>query len=139
MRTGRFVVEIDGVQVDGFRTIDLPSRGTELVEYQEGDDTDRTLWGQTSFDDLEMERGLAAAETQLIDWRRTVERGQTDEARKEIAVKIQDEEGQAQIRWEFTNAWPKNYYPPTLDATADGEVATESVTIVFDEMIREEL
>jgi len=32
----------------------------------------------------------------------------------------------------------KDYDPPELDASADGDVATESITVAFDKMIRTE-
>ena len=63
--------------------------------------------------------------------------GNLDEGRKELAVVLMDEEGADQIRWEFENAWVKDYEPPVLDASADGDVATESITVAFDMMTRE--
>lgn len=139
LKTGFFEVQIGSVAVAGWQTIDLPTRYTETTEYEEGEDTQRTLWGEPTFDDLEMERGLAPESTELIDWRLAVERGQVDQGRKEIAVKLQNEEGEPQIQWTFTNAWIKEYSPPELDASADDELATESITVAFDRMEREEV
>ncbi|WP_254822942.1 phage tail protein [Haloglomus halophilum] len=141
LRTGRFVVEIDGVQVDGFQVVDLPARSTKETEYREGSDPDhqRKLAGGTEYEDLTMERGAKKNDASLYEWRRSIDQGKMEEGRKDLAVVLQDENGEAAIRWEFTNAWPKRYDPPTLDATAEGGgVATESVTIVFDEMQRPE-
>ncbi|MEF8779810.1 MAG: phage tail protein [Haloferacaceae archaeon] len=141
MRTGRFKVEIDDVEVAGFRTVELPRRYTELDEYREEGESDarKQLWGQPEFDDLKMERGVAPGGTELFDWRTAVEEGKVDDGRKEISVTLMDEEGESQIRWSFDAAWPKEYHPPELDATADDEVATESITVAFDSMIREEV
>ena len=66
MRTGRFVVEIDDVEVAGWRSVAIPSRSTEQDEYREDDD------------------------------------------------------------------------PTELDAGADGDVATESITVAYDKMDRVE-
>jgi len=48
-----------------------------------------------------------------------------------------DEEGETLIRWRFEGAWLKEYDPPDLDATADGAIATESITVAFDGMTTE--
>jgi phage tail-like protein len=140
MRTGRFKVEIDDVEVPGWRSVTIPGSSTEKGEYREGDEPDyeRQLWGQTTFDDLEMERGVKPGDTAIFDWRQSVMEGRVDEGRKELAVVLMDEEGQPRIRWEFQEAWVKDYDPPELDASADGDVATESITVAFDKMVRTE-
>lgn len=141
MRTGRFTVEIDEVEVAGWRSVTIPSSSTEQGEYREGNEPDyeKKIWGQTVFEDLEMERGVNPGDTRLVDWRNDVMEGRVDDARKELAVILMDEEGSGQVRWEFQEAWLKNYNPPELDASADGDIATESVTIAFDKMVREEM
>jgi phage tail-like protein len=134
MKTGRFTVAVDGVEVPGFRAVDLPRRYTETDNGRGDDDT--ALWGQTEYDDLTMERGVAAKDTAVLDWRRAVEAGRADDGRKTVTVSVQDEEGTTQLRWEFRNAWPKEYDPPTLDATASDGIATESFSLAFGEMER---
>ncbi|MEF8777043.1 MAG: phage tail protein [Haloarculaceae archaeon] len=141
LRTGRFKVELDDVEVSGFKRIDIPGQSTKLVEYREGKDADhhRKLWGQTEYEDLTMERGAKQGDTKLFDWRKKVRQGKMEEARKNIAIVLQDEVGESQVRWEFTKAWPKRYDPPTLDTSAQGgqgTVATETVVVVFDEFER---
>jgi phage tail-like protein len=141
LRTGRFTVEISGVEVPGFQVVDLPARFSEETEYREGSDSDRQrkVIGRTEYEDLTMVRGATKGDTTLYDWRKNIDQGKLEEGRKEIAVVLQDENGEEAIRWEFTKAWPRRYEPPTLDATAtggDSEIATESVTIVYDEMKR---
>lgn len=141
VRTGRFKVEIDEVEIQGWRSVTIPSSSTEQGEYREGNqpDHERKLWGQTTYDDLEMERGVQPGDTRIYDWRQDVIEGRVDSGRKEVAVVLMDEEGEPQIRWEFTGAWPKDYSPPELDASADGDVATESITVAYDKMTRAEV
>jgi phage tail-like protein len=141
LRTGRFVVEIDGIETSGFKRVDIPGQSTKHVEYREGKDPDhhRKLWGQSEYEDLTMERGAKKGDTTLFDWRKAVTQGKMEEARKAVAVVLQDEVGEQQIRWEFTNAWPKRYDPPTLETGSQGgqgNVATETVVVVYDEMQR---
>jgi phage tail-like protein len=141
LRTGRFTVEIDGINVSGFKRIDIPSTTTQQVEYREGKDPEhhRKLWGQTEYEDLTMERGAKQGDTMLHDWRQSVMQGKMEEARKSVAVILQDEVGDQQIRWNFTECWPKEYNPPTLETGSQGgqgNVATETVVCVFDEFER---
>ncbi len=73
------------------------------VEYREGHDPDheKKTWGQPSFDDLEMERGVKPGDTKLHDWFEDIRAGSVDEGRKELAVKLLDEEGEMQLQWEI--------------------------------------
>lgn len=142
-RTNRFKVELDDVTVEGFQRVELPSQVTQEVEYREGTDPDhhRKLWGRTQYQDLTLERGVQTDDMALYDWRKKVVEGNLEEARKNIAVILLDEMGEAQTRWEFTDAWPKEYTPPTLEADAgggQGNVATETVVVTYDEMKRTE-
>jgi phage tail-like protein len=141
-RTGRFEVEIDGVEVSGFKEVDIPDQRTKITEYREGTDAahNRKLWGQNEYDDLRMTRGAKKGDTKLFDWRQQVVEGKMEEARKNLAVILQDEQGQQIIRWNFTNAWIKDYSPPTLDTSPKGGesgIATEEIVVCFDEMKRE--
>jgi phage tail-like protein len=138
MKTGRFEVRIDDVAVAGWQSVTIPGKSVEQGEYREGDDADyeKKTWGQVTYDDLEMERGFSPDGSELHDWMQAIEAGKADSGRKEIAVVLKNEEGDPQIQWEFTKAWIKEYDPPELDASADGEVATESITVSFDGMNR---
>ena len=140
MRTGRFQVEFDGLEVAGWREVSIPASRTEMGEYDEGGDPDqrKKVWGETTFEDLEMERGVQPSDTRVYDWREDIRNGNLDDGLKEVSVILQDEEGQAQLRWEFHDAWIKYYDPPDLEAGADGEVAVERITLGFDSMDRVE-
>ena len=141
MKTGLFEVAIDEVEVPGWQTVTIPSISIEEGEYREGNDAkqEKKLWGQVTFDDLEMERGVKPGDTKLHDWFEEVRQGNVDEGRKEISVTMQDEEGEAAIQYQFVEAWITEYDPPDLDASADGDVAIESITVSFDRMKREEV
>jgi len=138
MRTGRFKVEIDGVEVPGWQRVKIPSSSTEQGEYRDGGGpgSQQTVWGKTTFDDLEMERGVQPGDTRIFDWREAVRMGNIDEGRKQVAVVLMNEEGQPQVRWEFEGAWVKDYDPPELNAGNDGDVATESIAVAFNNIER---
>ncbi len=140
LENDNFTVEIKGEETEGWREVTLPGTTTEEGEYQEGEDPDavKQFWGQTTFDDLEMERGLIPGDTRLFDWRESVRMGDVDKGRKKLSIILNGGRNNPEIRWEFEGAWIKEYDPPDLDASADGDVATESITVAYDKMVRTE-
>ena len=136
-RNARFLLEIDGIAVAGFSQATIPENSTEAVEYRNGNDspTVRKLWSLNSYGNLTLEKGVTDDSMALFEWRRSVEQGQVDDARRNIAVVVLDEEGEQGPRWEFENAWPTQYDAPDLDATGT-DVAIESLEIAHEGMVR---
>ncbi len=83
----------DGTPVRA-KTVTIPGKSIEQDEYRDGNDAthEKKTWGQVTFDDLEMERGVKLGATELHDWIKDIQAGKADEGRKEIAVKLLDEE-----------------------------------------------
>jgi phage tail-like protein len=134
MKTGRFKVKIDGTEVDGWRSIELPSSTTERGAYVDGDNPtyDETTFGRTEYEDLEMSRGVQAQDTMLRDWRNDVINGDTEAAKRTVVVTVTDESGETQAQWEFTGAWPTTHEPPELDDVGgDSALAQEEITIAY--------
>ena len=139
LRNVRYLLEIDGIAVAAFSQCGLPENSTEVVEYREGTDrpTVRKLWSLNDYGTLTLEKGTTEDSLELFEWRKLVEQGQVDEARRNIAVVLLDEEGEPAARWEFRDAWPTQYGGPDLDATGN-EVAIESLEIDHEGMERVE-
>jgi len=139
IRTERFQVEIDGVDAQGFQRVEMPSHSTQTNEYREGNDPvfSRRLWGQTQYEDLTLVRGAKESDMALYEWRKLVKDGKMDEARCDIAISVLDTIGDAQLRFEFVDCWPKEYQPPSLDASGGGnDVATETIIVSYNEYDR---
>lgn len=136
-RDSRFVLELNGVGVASFSQCSIPENSTETVEYRNGDDppTVRKLWSLNSYGNLTLEKGVTEDSIALYEWRKSVEQGQVDDARTDVAVIILDEEGAQGPRWEFRAAWPTQYEAPDLDATGN-DVAIESIEIAHEGMER---
>lgn len=136
-RNARFLLEIDGIVKAGFSSCSIPENSTEPIEYREGNDppTVRKLWSLNDYGNLTLESGTTESSIELFEWRKSVEDGKVDSARRNIAVVVMDEEGSAAARWQFKEAWPRQYDAPDLDATGS-EVAIESMEIVHEGMIR---
>lgn len=94
MKTGLFEVQIDDVEVKGWQSVTIPGKSIEQDEYQEGNDAEyeKKTWGQPTYDDITLERGVKPGATELHDWIKDIQAEKADSARKEIAVKIKDKE-----------------------------------------------
>lgn len=136
-RDSRFLLEIDGIVQAGFSECTIPESSTEPTEYREGNEppTVRKLSSLNTYGDLTLRWGTTPESTELFEWRKAVEQGQLDEARRNVAVLVLDEEGEPGARWEFRGAWPRQYDAPDLDATGSG-VAIESLEIAHEGMER---
>ena len=136
-RDVQFLLEIDGITKAGFSQCTIPENSTEPTEYREGNDkpTVRKLWSLNEYGTLTLESGVTDDSIELFEWRQAVQRGQMEDARRQIAVVVLDAGGEPGPRWEFTKAWPSNYEAPDLDATG-GEVAIESLEIEHEGMER---
>lgn len=137
-RNSRYLLEIDGIVQAGFSECTIAESSTEAIEYREGNDpvpTVRKLSGLASYGNLTLNWGVTEGSLELYDWWKLVEQGNTDEARRTIAIIVLDEQGEPGPRWEFTNAWPRQYDAPDLSATGN-EVAIESLEIVHEGMER---
>lgn len=136
-RNTRFLLEIDGIAKAGFKEVTIPESNTEIVEYREGTDrpTARKLSTLAAHGNLTLKWGVTTDAIALYEWWQLVEQGKTDSARRQIAIVLLDEEGQPGPRWEFRDAWCRQYDAPDLDATGN-EVAIESMEIVHEGMER---
>ena len=133
VRVSRFSIKISGVETPGWRSVTLPTSSVQAGTYRQGADSDKQVWGQTSFGNLEMTRGLAADDSLLFDWREAIRAGDVSDGRRDVTVTLLSETGEPQRRWVLSGAWITEYDPPTLDATAD-DVATETVALGVGEM-----
>lgn len=137
----RIRVEIDEEAIPGWRSITIPGSQTEEGEYSEGEEPDyeNTIWGRTTFDDLRMEREFDPDESSLYDWREEVRMGNVDDGLKELVVSLLDGDGEPIVSWQFSQAWVKEYDPPELNSSTDSDVPTESITVDYENMEREEV
>ncbi len=132
----RFLVEIDGIVQAGFNEASIPDTTQEPIEYREGSEspTVRKLPGLIKYGNLTLKWGITDS-LELYEWRKLVEQGKTKDARRNLAIILMDEEGNAASRWEFAEAWPSKYDAPDLDGKGN-DVAIENLEIVHEGMSR---
>lgn len=138
-RATRFIVEIDDTIDAGFSHCRLPSSSTDIVEYREGNEgtTPRKLTGLNRFGPLVLKEGVTTDSIAIFEWHQMVMEGDVDGARRDIAVRLLDQEGEPAERWELVCAWPPRYEGPILNANRSA-VAIETLEIVCEGIRRSE-
>ena len=136
-RNFRFLLEIDGLVQAGFSEVTIPDTSSDPIEYRGGneDTTVRKLPGLNKYGNISLKWGITDDSLSLFDWRKLVMQGKMKDARRNIAVILMDEEGNAKSRWEFREAWPSKYDAPDLTAKGN-DVAIETMEIVHEGMVR---
>lgn len=136
-RNCRFLLEIDKINQAGFSEATIPDTSQDPIEYREGNEipTARKIPGLIKYGNLTLKWGITNSSMELYDWRKMVEDGKMKDARRAIAVIVQDEEGNPQSRWEFREAWPTKYDAPDLNAKGT-DIAIETLEIAHEGMIR---
>jgi phage tail-like protein len=135
-RNMRFLVEIDSIVQAGFSEATIPDTAQDPIEYREGNEapTVRKIPGLIKYGNLTLKWGVTDS-LELYQWRKLVEQGKMKNARRNVAVIIQDEEGNPKARWEFTQSWPTKYDAPDLNAKGT-DIAIETLEIAHEGMTR---
>lgn len=133
-----FHVEIDGITQAQFRECSGLTSESEVIEYREARKDGQTIVrkqpGALKWSNIVMRRGITDV-TELWEWRKKVEEGKVDEARKNGSIVLYNQSNQEIARWNFVEGWPSKISGP--QAKADGnEVAVEELTIAHEGLER---
>lgn len=132
----RFRLEIDQITQAGFREVTIADSSQDPIEYREGHEspTVHKLPGLIKYGNVSLKWGITDS-MELYEWRKLVQDGNMKKARRNIAIVLQDDEGNDKARWEVNEAWPTKYAAPDLNATG-GDIAIETLEIVHEGMVR---
>ena len=113
-----------------FKSVGGLSSETEVTEFREGGDNGvvRKLPGRTKYSNITLKRGVTS-DASVAAWRRLVEDGQFDQARRNGAIVLYDKSNREVARWNIVNAWPSAIAIETDEDTGD---PLEVITIVVD-------
>ncbi|ADV68661.1 phage tail protein [Deinococcus maricopensis] len=129
-----FSVEFQGKVVGAFRECTGLGSESQVVEYKATDAQGRPVMirepGTMKYNDIVLKRGITN-DMDMWTWRRDVEEGKIDDARKSGTITLHNQKGEPVARWEFTRAWPSKLNGPTYDAKSN-EVAVEELTITHE-------
>jgi phage tail-like protein len=138
LTTFSFHVELDGVDIGAFKEAAGIESETEIIEYKEATEKGkmiiRKVPGAMKWSDITLKKRIDAS-TELWDWRRQVEEGDIDSARRTGSIVLYDSRHEEVARWNFDAAWPSKWKGADLDAGED-QVAVEEITITHERLER---
>jgi len=130
-----FQVEWGGTRV-GFTEISGLDFETEVIEYREGSNKtyNKTKQpGLTKYSDITLKRGTFLGDFEFFElWRKTMmfQEGK-EKFRRDIVIKLLDEEHTPIISWSVLNAWPRKVQYADLKADAN-EIIIETMILVHE-------
>jgi phage tail-like protein len=129
-----FHVEIDGISQAQFRECSGLDSENEIIEYKEAGKDGQTFIrkqpGALKWSNIVLKRGITDV-MELWEWRKLVEQGKVDDARKSGSIVLYNQANEEVARWNFQEGWPAKITGP--QPKADGnEVAVEEVTIAHE-------
>lgn len=124
------------LQIEGFFNAAFPHAsglGSESVP-EDGNTVIKKIPGQQKWSNIELKRGLTS-QMDIWTWRKMVEDGRIDDARKNGDIVLQDAAGNAVARWNFENAWPSKVHVQSSE-TGDAACAWEVLTLQVESVRR---
>lgn len=129
----RFALKVSGVGDSAggafFKSVRGLSSETEVVEFREGGQNGivQKIAGRTTYTNIVLKRGLTT-DTSVAAWRKVVEDGQFQQARRNGVIIVYDNSNKEVARWNIINAWPSAIAIETDGDTGDPlEVITLAV------------
>src|SRR3954468_19044876 len=138
MTTFSFVLEIGGVEMATFRKCSGVESETETIEYKEATKDGRMIIrkvpGAMKWSDITLERRIDESKA-LWEWRKQVEDGDVDAARRDGSIVLKDSTTKEVARWNFECGGCPKWTGAELDAGAN-DVGTEKITITHEGLHR---
>ena len=129
-----FGVDIQGV-VTGYFT-ECAGLGSEhdMIEHkvvtEKGQEVVLKLPGRLKWDNITLKRGITRS-MDIWDWRKQVEKGDVEGARRDGSIVMYDQNLGEVARWNFERAWPLKVSGPSVKADSN-EIGIEELTIVHE-------
>lgn len=133
-----YAVEVQGV-VTGFFT-ECSGLGSEheIVDHKvvdpKGKEIIQKIPGRMKWENISLKRGITD-NMDIWKWRKQVEDGKVNEARKNGSIVMYDQSLTEVARWNFERGWPSKVTGPQLKSTSN-EIGIEDMTIVHEGLER---
>ncbi len=129
-----FGVEFQG-QVNGaFRECTGLGSENDVVEYKasgpRGEYIVKKVPGRMKWNNITLKRGITDT-MDMWQWRKLIEQGKIDEARKNGSIVMFNQQGDEVARWDFVNAWPSKLSGPSANAS-NNEVGIEELELTHE-------
>lgn len=103
-----------------FKSVSGLSSETEVIDFQEGgvNGTVRKIPGRLKYTNIILKRGITADKS-VATWRKLVEDGLFEQARKNGTITLVDKSNKEIARWAIINAWPAKISIEIEEATGE--------------------
>ncbi|NJP43102.1 phage tail protein [Actinacidiphila epipremni] len=140
LSTHIFGVQLGGYLVESIQEISGLTVEEEVVEVRQvssdGKQIIRKQPGARLAGEITIRRGLDKS-SEFTNWiKETLNKGAVNTARQNLTIEIKDSEGSTVRRIQLMQGWASKWEGPSLNA-GESSAATESVTIVFEEIVIE--
>jgi phage tail-like protein len=129
-----FGVEFQGQISGAFRECTGMGSENEIVEYKasgaKGEFVIQKVPGRMKWNNITLKRGITD-NIELWKWRKLVEEGKIEDARRNGSIVMYTQAGQEMARWDFIRAWPSKINGPTANA-GNNEVGIEELEITHE-------
>jgi len=129
-----FAIEFQGQVTGAFRECSGFGSENEVVESKmngmDGKPIVKKIPGNLKWGNITLKQGITD-DMDMWKWRKLVEEGKIEEARKNGSIVLFNQEGKEIARWDFKNAWPSKINGPSVNATSN-EVAIEELELAHE-------
>lgn len=109
----------------------------EIVEHKvtvDGKEVVMKIPGRLKWQDITLKRGITSS-MDIWNWRKQVEDGQVDKARRDGSIIMYDQSLKEVARWNFERAWPVKVTGPTPKSDSN-EIGIEELTVTHEYIAR---
>jgi phage tail-like protein len=129
-----FTIDFGGAVKGAFRECTgLGSQHAVIEDKASGDKGKyvvKKIPGRMQWNNITLKRGITDA-MDMWQWRKQVEDGKVNDARKNGSIVMYNQHNEAVARWDFVNAWPCKLTGPVANAT-NNEVGIEELEITHE-------
>jgi phage tail-like protein len=130
----RFKIDIGGVIKGYFMECSGLGSETEITEHKtvtdKGVEVVMKIPGRLKWGDITLKRGVTS-DMDIWDWRKQVEEGDVEGARRNGSIVMFDQSLTEKARWDFLGAWPSKVSGPTPKADSN-EIGIEELVVVHE-------
>jgi phage tail-like protein len=134
-----FAVDIQDVVTGYFTECSGLGSENEVIEHkvvtEKGTEVVLKLPGRLKWENITLKRGITSS-MDIWDWRKQVEEGKVEDARRDGSIVMYDQGLKEIARWNFERAWPVKVSGPQPKADSN-EIGIEELTLAHEYIKRE--
>ena len=134
----QFSLDLQGQVTGFFSEVSGIGSESEIVEHKvvtdKGIEVVQKIPGRLKWNDVTLKRGITD-NLEIWEWRKLVEDGTLDKARKSCSIIMYDRNYQPAARWDFENSWPSKVTGPDPKADSN-DFGVEEMVLVHEGMKR---